>query len=408
MEVEEFIKCRICENDCMDPRIMSCMHSFCYLCLDSQIKGKGNYVRPYFYCPICDADIKVENPDGANSLPVSWLIFTIQNGMKSALVSDVNQTNCEICHIKSEAGFYKCVDCCKSMCTHCLKAHSAFFDNHNVKSLLNWKTMELKDICVQIPEFCGPHKNERLTLFCESCQAAICRDCKLVEHLTHLTKELTVASTDAKEKLYILQEHNESLRARCLENITALQDATQKVGVKEAEVLKKISEQKHAIFSILNDHFDQLQKEVKIKTISLRRDLDDTLNKIKREMAKLDHMSDIAMKTLEYGRQSDTVYSMQSIKEGLEKTDMSINWRPHVHFAWYEAYKALTRLQDMEPIKFGRVNGSWLYKESNPSTKVSGVGNGRHILSTTTPMQSNQLNSKNTSASWSARKRPHE
>ena len=52
-----------------------------------------------------------------------------------------------------------------------------------------------------MPEFYGPHKKERLKLFCESCKVAICRDCKLGEHLTHLTKELTVSSTEAKEKI---------------------------------------------------------------------------------------------------------------------------------------------------------------------------------------------------------------
>ena len=91
---------------------------------------------------------------------------------------------------------HRCVECETDFCEKCKKVHL------NIKAVSNHKLLtheELKEnvgVAYAKSENCLHHKEHELNLYCEPCDAMICRDCTLINHKNHnygFVKEFTTA-----------------------------------------------------------------------------------------------------------------------------------------------------------------------------------------------------------------------
>ncbi|KAL5496836.1 hypothetical protein EMCRGX_G013200 [Ephydatia muelleri] len=60
------ITCGVCSKPYNDPRILSCLHSFCLQCLHHEIEKSGS--QQMFQCPICEQNTSIP-VGGASVLP---------------------------------------------------------------------------------------------------------------------------------------------------------------------------------------------------------------------------------------------------------------------------------------------------------------------------------------------------
>ena len=64
----DIIRCKLCDNIYHDPRLLSCLHSFCKTCLDNYVKDPKVHVNDGITCPTCKEVTSFSNGDTADSL----------------------------------------------------------------------------------------------------------------------------------------------------------------------------------------------------------------------------------------------------------------------------------------------------------------------------------------------------
>ena len=118
------LTCSICLETYTDPKIISCLHTFCCKCLEKH--ARKNHRQGKFRCPECQAEIDLPEGNHFDHLQTSFI--------------------------------------------------------HN--SLLGLLETEDREDLLK-PPFCSQHKNERLRYFCSSCEACICPVCFAEDHRGH-------------------------------------------------------------------------------------------------------------------------------------------------------------------------------------------------------------------------------
>lgn len=98
------------------------------------------------------------------------------------------QQQCNSCEDTEPATSY-CVDCAEFICDNCVHAHQRLkiTKDHSIKCKEE-AAAELQ--AAQAPPLahdmlCREHPQERLALFCETCDRLTCRDCQLTHHRDH-------------------------------------------------------------------------------------------------------------------------------------------------------------------------------------------------------------------------------
>ncbi|EDO27124.1 predicted protein, partial [Nematostella vectensis] len=176
--LQKEVECPICLERFKDPRVLPCLHTFCYECLvglASRYKTEGKWP-----CPQCKMVVQV-SPAEVSSLKVNFLMNTllsvVTNGSKSA------KPHCQMCTSQDHAKG-GCTDCGELVCEACIASHKRMraTQHHHIASLdevLNG------GFIIKQPLYCLKHKGEVIKLFCDTCDCLICKDCLIVDHKGH-------------------------------------------------------------------------------------------------------------------------------------------------------------------------------------------------------------------------------
>ena len=182
--------CGYCSSMYEDPRLLPCLHSFCFKCIQS-ITAKVD-----IKCPICSTCLirnEVVQP------PVNIkLKKTVEKEKFLAKVTGLTPTQCDSC-CNSKAVAY-CPDCEDFLCSSCLEAHQVLkmSRSHSFFSFLDATQMSRETLIDKLPsskvKLCQYHE-QKLNLYCEQCDVPICDQCTLVIHKGH-----SVGDSEMKEK----------------------------------------------------------------------------------------------------------------------------------------------------------------------------------------------------------------
>ena len=177
--------CGICSELYTDPRMLSCLHSFCCKCLQKNMENKES-----FKCPTCEKEASI--PEGG----VLALPKDLRKGYEAQrsryemkLSSQSGAGNCERCMKRSgNTATSFCCECCEFLCEACSEDHKWWrkTSSHELVSVGEKKVaqnvkFEIKHEAIN----CQRHTDQIVKFYCETCKTLICRDCVVKKHAGH-------------------------------------------------------------------------------------------------------------------------------------------------------------------------------------------------------------------------------
>ena len=185
-KLEEQLTCAICLDIYTNPRILSCLHSFCQKCLESldrDLKGDKKFIA----CPTCRSSTELPEPAGVAGFPVAFQLNNLKDVyilMKKATQSDEQKATCDNCTRANATGY--CKDCAKFLCQKCIDIHNGWtpIANHEIAGLNEVTTSSFQLPAREIPINCFTHM-KALTMYCETCEELVCHDCTRHGHKDH-------------------------------------------------------------------------------------------------------------------------------------------------------------------------------------------------------------------------------
>ena len=184
--------CVFCSEKCanMCPKLLTCLHSSCAACFSRKIResirdnsnndivdldGNDIQMAPDVSCAICKTTTSEDE--------VMDNVFAATDPGDDDLNDNDDQNQiCYSCEENSMATS-KCEDCEEFLCNDCVRAHQRvkMTKDHKISLLqISGHSASLSHL-----NYCSIHKNEKLTLYCETCDKLNCRDCQLSELCRH-------------------------------------------------------------------------------------------------------------------------------------------------------------------------------------------------------------------------------
>ena len=111
--LEDHITCSVCLEVYTDPHALSCLHTYCYQCI--QDIRQGNQVQ----CPVCREDTDLG--EVMKDFKMESFIAVYRNTMAN---DNLKETVCDLCTDSSKPVQSFCTNCEELLCAHCCKAHS--------------------------------------------------------------------------------------------------------------------------------------------------------------------------------------------------------------------------------------------------------------------------------------------
>ena len=255
VSVPSMATCPICSKFFDDPRILPCLHSFCYECLLKTYE-KDKIVN--YFCPTCRADFAL--PNGGLSALTQDLrkVFEVEVAEFEYKIESQTRFSCDRCSDTSDnIAVTYCGTCHEFLCSHCKKDHL------RCKQTLKHKLLEFggknlnKELLKTIPHKvsnCTIHSDEVLKFYCKSCSQLICRDCVILSHQKHEYDRIEQVSDEEKSKLKSLLDEIEKAATE-LESALSLGEA----------VIENIHKKKELVVSNIEEEFKKIQEAIEVR-----------------------------------------------------------------------------------------------------------------------------------------------
>ncbi|XP_065647014.1 E3 ubiquitin-protein ligase TRIM71 [Hydra vulgaris] len=247
-------RCILCSETFKNPKVLPCLHSFCYSCLEELIRGHEQTL----ICPTCTVEIQVD-PTGLDAFPANSFAINMLN-----ILAIENPTNCSNCEDRELANS-RCLDCVENLCTRCVTAHERIRQTkgHKIITFEELQNNAVHD-ALKCHSFCKTHDREILKYFCETCDEAICRDCAICEHRDHNYMDL-------KEAVKLHRNGVTNLLDNAKRKIPVI-----KLALKEiAEVKENLNQRRISIAHLIKSKIDLLIKYMEERKTQLLSQLDE-------------------------------------------------------------------------------------------------------------------------------------
>ena len=209
----DFLKCPVCQDDLKAPKILPCLHSFCFECLKNSLAQSNIGNGQSFLCPLCKLECTVP-ARGVAAMKTNIFAVTLQEYIERRSLASGQV--CEGCDSGARAK-RKCLECNDWLCSQCCHMHKKvrMTSDHQLVSASDLQTGKYDQLIKDTfePLYCSIH-GEPLKLYCTDnyCRAPICTVCKSTPgHDGHLAIELD--SQGRKEANYMAGMMNEVQRS---------------------------------------------------------------------------------------------------------------------------------------------------------------------------------------------------
>ncbi|CAC5404147.1 TRIM56 [Mytilus coruscus] len=298
------IVCGVCNKVFQKPRMLPCLHSMCFECLQRILDT--NKTADTIECPTCEETIEISAHD-AREFPSNEYLITIIDVYFSRHGGD---KHCAICDLRSKKiqAKFKCVDCEDFLCESCGGAHSStrMTIEHNVLSLDELARGSHDDIIRDKRMMhCEHHEKEVLDHYCKSCNILVCRECRLGDHFDHSA----VPVTEVDESKHLFDADVES------ETVVRELDKSEQTAIDEVEHTSK--ELQERIEKEKTELIDTVKKHVSNEKERINGQKDD----INKRHALLTYGSEFCSRVTENGKEAEIIYMEPELSGRLRYLD---------------------------------------------------------------------------------------
>ena len=257
--------CKYCHDVYQDPRILSCLHSYCLQCINKiHVQGTTSITCPSCYHP-------TPLPDrGLAFLPTNIHLKkeAEQDKVIQRLISSPPPV-CESCEEDSAVSIAYCRDCDDLLCQECwdmhqkmksLRSHFTFaIDDLKKKSQSDLLKMLLSSTS-SVP-LCPDHDDQKLGFYCTQCAVPVCVGCTISRHKGHPVREGNKQAHESKEQiLQAIQTLPE--KQKQLEQVMETIDETER---KFEDCKNRVYNNIQEFFMKLRQLIDKHEKELLVK-----------------------------------------------------------------------------------------------------------------------------------------------
>ncbi|XP_033644037.1 uncharacterized protein LOC117303788 [Asterias rubens] len=179
------IECPICLSRFTNPKILDCLHSFCFKCLQELI-DKQDPKKDFIICPMCKKETPIPDEGLSDLLSCFFLSSLIDDvinleGPKENINPPV--LTCVWCDEGLE-DVSRCVDCDANFCKTCLKNHAKLKNNkhHQIVDAVGLSNERPKDKNKTESQKCRKHTDQDLCFYCDTCDLLVCLKCAVFDH----------------------------------------------------------------------------------------------------------------------------------------------------------------------------------------------------------------------------------
>ena len=234
-QIPEHLLCKLCADTYKEPRILPCLHSFCYQCLQKEMEKVGSQDKmnkagqserksgKQIKCPACNKKFTVTS---LNDLPQHlYLGFEVEVAGLVQYIKSADRAICDGCSGEPDTnpvvGF--CCECHEFLCKTCLDYHkrNRKLQKHKISLIDEVASIEenLKHMICEYTCTEQGHEKQALDFYCRTCNKPICNYCAVSEHKKHLYCDLSTAADEQRAEMTTLQQSVSNI-LRKLENAT--------------------------------------------------------------------------------------------------------------------------------------------------------------------------------------------
>ena len=240
--------CQYCDNIYQDPRILSCLHSYCLQCITKlHVEGTTSIT-----CPTCNQSTTIPDED-VSSLPCNVRLSeeTKQDKILRKVTSTSPSPPCDSCGDNSPIAY--CTECDDLLCKVCLDAHQRLriSRSHSSFTLKEAQNMSRDKLIKMLPSspMCHDHDDQKLRIYCQQCAIPVCVECTIISHKGHPVYEVSKQIIQNKEEIQ-----------QGLEGFPVSQKHLKEFMTAGEEMKKKIKARKNEVDTIIRQAFAKLQQ----------------------------------------------------------------------------------------------------------------------------------------------------
>ena len=310
------VECSLCKQPYRDPRLLPCLHSFCYECLQKHMDDSTEQ-QATLVCPACFE----QTPLPIRDLPRH--VYLSNNANTARRVSQLKTAKvCKNCDSEEKARAF-CCDCGDSglpICKQCVKFHKKVrsYKKHTVVSL----DSDMKELVRKENERkrmkCTKHKGEVLEYryFCLVCEALACAECVLLEHANHRYKALESLFDEEKSEIQSASSVLEQALPHLAQAGSAVADSVIDVDACSIKVKREIEEAFADIIAAAEKRKQELLVEAETMAVAKKARL-----QMQQEcLEKLSVATKLALDTIKDGNQFYSPIELHSVKAVLKKS----------------------------------------------------------------------------------------
>ncbi|XP_058823691.1 transcription intermediary factor 1-alpha isoform X2 [Topomyia yanbarensis] len=297
------------------PKLLECLHVSCDPCLKQKFSDLPHNA-PVLFCPVCKMESRME--------------FIIDNVFLSENTADDNpgsvestkdMIKCSSCSDDAIATSW-CVECAEFICDSCVQAHQRL-------KITKEHTIKPKEAaCSETPGssglsgkniMCHIHSQEKLSLYCETCDRLTCRDCQLEDHRDHKYKFANEIASETRNSLQALLSEISYKKVLLSSAMKVIDDRQALITEKKKELSKEIADLVVKLTNAVNMRGKQLVYRLNQVCDTKLQVLNEKKDALQQLSGHTDHCIEFVQGALDKGSDSAVLYSKKTLARHLQK-----------------------------------------------------------------------------------------
>ncbi|KAI5702993.1 hypothetical protein M8J75_006500 [Diaphorina citri] len=318
VNVWENEKCTFCQNiltPASEPKLLECLHSACNACIQSKlnptITDTTELVIQELRCELCNVSC-----DPALITDNRFLLEAAASAQAPSTepspAERLKDLKCQSCAEAAVCTSW-CVECGEFICDACVQAHQRLkiTKDHTIKAK---EEGDLKDTQSSSDGsqdvFCSVHLQEKLSLFCETCDKLTCRDCQLTDHRQHKYKFINEMATETKHLIKGLLSEVSYKRVLLKSAMKVIDDRQNLISEKKKRLTQEITE----MVKLLTNAINLRGKQLAYKLNEICDSKQKTLNEKKVTLEQLSRLTDHCIEFVNNGLNTGSDMALLSSK----------------------------------------------------------------------------------------------